>query len=512
MPDKKMSLPTLIWLLLALFIVRAFIYASFTPPWQGPDEPLHYDYIHYLQTEKKLPVLGKTVLCKKVNISLSHFYFNIFLKNKSPYAVLKNPKVKESHRYETEHGKEGLRQNQIVQHPPLYYLIAATISYPFKDSSLLTNIWLLRILAALFGLGVVIFTFLTVNLIFEESKWPAIAATAFVAINPMFTHITTLVSNDSLFILLFSIFLFLLTKSVKEGLTNKLSIYLGLVTGLGMLTKFFFILAFPIILAAFLLFNKQAQLDLKKVLITFISPVIISGVYYLRNLKLYGVLQPVFKSTKAKGFLTEISFTKFIYLFSQKLFISFWSNFGWQYPRFGKSWHIFILSVLFVSFLGLIAFLVYSYRQQFKFKISTLFLSAIFLLTFVLAFYSYKELRLTGFVQGIQGRYFFTFIGPLGLFLYLGIRQILPFLRGKAAFIMLLVFMGAMDFSAIFYHILPKFYAIDGSILVTVIKASERAAQDWFRLGYLYLMSLLAYVLLVVAILGAAIYEKVKTT
>ncbi|KKN39868.1 hypothetical protein LCGC14_0739000 [marine sediment metagenome] len=64
-------LPLFIWLLLALFLARAFIYAYYVPPWQGPDEPQHYDYIHSLQIEKSLPVLGEVTLCNKVRSSLT---------------------------------------------------------------------------------------------------------------------------------------------------------------------------------------------------------------------------------------------------------------------------------------------------------------------------------------------------------------------------------------------------------------------------------------------------------
>ena len=48
-----------IWLLgiLVAFVVSAFSYAVYTPDWQAPDEPAHYNYIANIATRRSLPVL-----------------------------------------------------------------------------------------------------------------------------------------------------------------------------------------------------------------------------------------------------------------------------------------------------------------------------------------------------------------------------------------------------------------------------------------------------------------------
>ena len=64
-----------------------------------------------------------------------------------------------------------------------------------------------------------------------------------------------------------------------------------------------------------------------------------------------------------------------------------------------------------------------------------------------------------------------------------------------------------LDISAIFAYILPYFYHIQGSIFAVVLQASLKAALDWFRLGRMYLMSIISYLVLVVAIISTTIWS-----
>ena len=409
----------IIWLLLAIFLVRAFIYASFIPPWQGPDEPLHYDYARYLQLNKKLPVLGQTVLSQRTRLSLVSFYFDDFVKGKSPYASRKSLNPKEIKIIKQVSKPSEAKQNQIVQHPPLYYFIVASILFLLKNSSLLTTIWLLRMLSALLGLGVLILTYLTVDLLFEKNKLPAIGAAAFVALNPMFAHITTVINNDSLTNFLFALFLFLLVKSIKKGLTNKDAFLLGAVIGLGLLTKFFFVLTLPLLILAFWLFRKTLELSYRKISLTFLLPLVLAGGYYLRNINLYGTLQPAYRFF-SQGIYKNLPFSDFLINFGRTFFISFWSNFGWQKPTFVKSYNVAIFLVCLLAFVGLIKYLFSLYRRKDLLKLKTLglLMFAPFLLTTAIIFYAYKEVKISGLLQGVQGRYLFSFIGLTGLFLF----------------------------------------------------------------------------------------------
>ena len=48
------------WLLLAILLVYVFVgtlYAVYTPAWQAPDEPAHFNYIRHLAEQHRFPIL-----------------------------------------------------------------------------------------------------------------------------------------------------------------------------------------------------------------------------------------------------------------------------------------------------------------------------------------------------------------------------------------------------------------------------------------------------------------------
>ncbi len=45
-------------LILLVYFVLASLYAIYTPAWQAPDEPAHYNYVRYLAENGHFPVLA----------------------------------------------------------------------------------------------------------------------------------------------------------------------------------------------------------------------------------------------------------------------------------------------------------------------------------------------------------------------------------------------------------------------------------------------------------------------
>ena len=466
-------LPLFIWLLLALFLARAFIYAYYVPPWQGPDEPQHYDYIHSLQIEKSLPVLGEVTLCNKVRSSLNSFYFNPYTREKNPYAGKKNLDTTESFTGKIQHfdsrdlNEEApaitAQRNQIVQHPPLYYILGAVITWPFKNGSLLNSIFLLRMMSALFGLGVVLFTYLGFSLLFSEKSYAAYGATAFVALNPMFAHVSTIINNDSLANFLFAVFIYLFIKSAKKGLDVRMAVSLGVVVGLGLLTKFFFVIALPLMILAFIFLRGTMSKNALASTVSVIMPIFISAMIYIRNVVLYGALQPIYRfRTLDNSTFQNMSIFSYVLSteFTKKFIISFWSNFGWIKPRFPMFYYKFATLIVAIALIGFVAYMtILAFRKDMlKFKLLALLSLGPASLIAAISLNSFKLARISGVIEGVQGRYLFSFIGVIGLVLFLGIRQLLPFKNGHVALVVFISGLVVLDISAIFYHILPYFY------------------------------------------------------
>ena len=43
--------------IIAVYLVLAVLFAVYTPAWQNPDEPAHYNYVKYLADQHRFPVL-----------------------------------------------------------------------------------------------------------------------------------------------------------------------------------------------------------------------------------------------------------------------------------------------------------------------------------------------------------------------------------------------------------------------------------------------------------------------
>ena len=59
MPQLSLNRPAG-WLLPAIiliYLILGLLYALYTPAWQAPDEPAHYNYVQYLAEQRRFPVL-----------------------------------------------------------------------------------------------------------------------------------------------------------------------------------------------------------------------------------------------------------------------------------------------------------------------------------------------------------------------------------------------------------------------------------------------------------------------
>ena len=121
------------------FLVVGGLYAYFTPPWQTPDEPAHYNYVAQVATGGCCPVItaGDWDADALEALKADHF-----------------PEDADLTAIEYEDHQ-----------PPAYYLIASLI-YRFTDGSLFA----LRMLSVTFGMGVVLAAYFIVARLLPRHK------------------------------------------------------------------------------------------------------------------------------------------------------------------------------------------------------------------------------------------------------------------------------------------------------------------------------------------------------
>ena len=54
------------WRLLAYGMLNAAAYCCLLPLWEGWDEPYHYGYVQFVDTNFRFPELGRTTLSREV--------------------------------------------------------------------------------------------------------------------------------------------------------------------------------------------------------------------------------------------------------------------------------------------------------------------------------------------------------------------------------------------------------------------------------------------------------------
>ncbi len=215
-------------LILLAFAVLGVTYSITTPILEAGDELWHYPFVQHLATGNGLPVQdpnvktlweqegGQPPLYYALS-ALATFWIDA---RDLPERVWRNP-----------HARIGIpldfgNKNMIVH--------TSAENFPWRNTTLAVH--LLRWLSLLLATGTVALTFFFALEIQNDRRLAAFAA-ACVAFNPMFLFISASVNNDNLATLLATLALWLLAQLVTRGATLRRFVILGVVLGLGALTK-----------------------------------------------------------------------------------------------------------------------------------------------------------------------------------------------------------------------------------------------------------------------------------
>ncbi|UCG26113.1 MAG: glycosyltransferase family 39 protein, partial [Chloroflexota bacterium] len=255
--------------LLFVYLVVAGLYAIYTPDWQAPDEPAHYNYIRQLAAGR-MPVIEP-----------------------GDYAQIYQSEVI-STRFDPRYSVVPFSYEDYQ--PPLYYLLQTPV-FRLTDGRLQA----LRLVSVLLGAGVVLLTYVVARRLFPGRNWLALTAAAFVAFLPQHVAMMAAVNNDSLAELLIAAIVLVLVAIAagrpseqatgEGGVDFGLLFLLGVLLGLGFLTKVTVYILAPVAAAVLLwrYWGRWRDLALAGLLAFGISFLIGLG-WWIRNLSVYGGL------------------------------------------------------------------------------------------------------------------------------------------------------------------------------------------------------------------------------
>jgi len=224
--------------------------------WEPWDEFAHFSYIQHLVEERSFlstgDFLSNEIVFTFNKIPLPHTWIikwneeNVlekksynttnFWDNNDLEEIQKNREAISSQPIESRITASSLFRSYESEQPPLGYLVQVPTYLLFYDQDILTRVFALRIFSVLLFAAAAIVAYKTISLLFDD-RFMRLGSLMFIVFNPMYMTNLSRVSNETLTILLFSVFLFLMVLYLK-GKTNTLHVVLiGVVLGLGILTK-----------------------------------------------------------------------------------------------------------------------------------------------------------------------------------------------------------------------------------------------------------------------------------
>ncbi|MFO7696103.1 MAG: DUF2142 domain-containing protein [Anaerolineae bacterium] len=215
-----------LWLapILLTYLLLAGAYAVYTPAWQAPDEPAHYNYVRYIAEYGALPEL-------KPGDYPAEYLEEIKAARFAPsYSI--DPIRYESHQ------------------PPVYYLLAAPAFLLGRTLGMETPLLPQRLFSVALGLISLLVAYRLVRALAPGRPELALGTVAFMGFLPMRLAVTGAVNNDVLVELLLGLTVWQLVVQGTDSWSTRRSLLLGLTVGLALLTKLQAYVAAPLVFLA----------------------------------------------------------------------------------------------------------------------------------------------------------------------------------------------------------------------------------------------------------------------
>ncbi|MBI4506619.1 MAG: DUF2142 domain-containing protein [Chloroflexi bacterium] len=287
-----------------LFLGLGTAYALAVPPYNAPDEPAHVNYVRELATRGALPVLQPGDWDAAALAELT------------------------ARRFPADRPVHALRYEG--HQPPLYYLLAAPLAWALGGLPDWQQAIALRFWSLLLGLGTLWLTCRLVDALFPASRLLRLAVPAFVALLPMYLHVSASVNNDALATVLIAAALAAGADALREP-TRLRPWVLGLLGALAVLTKLTAYVVVPLVLLVLACAPQRRQR--RAWLAVLLPPAVALALWSGRNALVYGWHDPLGLARHAVvvvGQPHSEQTWRGLWRFVRVTFQSFWAQFGWM--------------------------------------------------------------------------------------------------------------------------------------------------------------------------------------
>lgn len=295
--------------IIVAYLTVGTLYAVYTPDWQVPDEPAHYNYVRTLAERRRLPVMEAD--------DYDQAYIERLTSEGFPPDLSVASLTYEDHQ------------------PPLYYLLATPV-YWLTGGALLT----LRLFSLALGTVVIGLTARIATSLFPDQPGLPWLAAGLVAFIPQHVAMMAGVNNDALTEVLLSLWLWMALRYLRGDAQPHT---LGLILGALLLTKTTGYVALPLALLVLALRHRRSRLSWKRTAQQaaqlLIPALLLGSLWWTRNLVVYGwpdLLGLARHNTVVVGqprtaeWIARDGLFPFITGALWTTFRSFWGQFGWM--------------------------------------------------------------------------------------------------------------------------------------------------------------------------------------
>ncbi|MGQ9804090.1 MAG: ArnT family glycosyltransferase [Anaerolineae bacterium] len=274
------------------FLILGLAYGVIIPPFENLDEIEHFGVIRYIAETGRLPVYGtpaEGMYHYRQEASQPPLY-HLLSAGLVRLLGLQAPDAADFWRFNPRVAC-GPNAPSLYDNRANFYHNPHREDFPWRGTLLMLHV--LRAWSTVLQMAAVAGTYALARRMFPQSSGAALLATAIVAFNPQFLLVASGVNNDNLVTPLATVALYLLVRTMQEGLSWKRSLLLGALVGMAGLSKLSGWLLLPLsaaVLLAWAIRTRQRWLTpfIVHLGLLVIPALTISGWWFWRNQQLYG--------------------------------------------------------------------------------------------------------------------------------------------------------------------------------------------------------------------------------
>lgn len=458
------------WLLLiALGLVRGLLYSAILPPWQGPDEPQHYEYVRLLYEKGRLVQWGDSIpeVEQEVIASMERFDFwrtGRYLQRGNSFAEV-----------------WGASCHQLHQPPLAYLLYLGPLLLAPEDITL--HFYLMRVLSVLLGVVVIVAAVIAASALRDLHPVLSWAVPAFIVFLPTYTSLSGTINSDHLVEVAVSLVLAFWLVALKSGLSISVTSGLVVFSMIGLLAKRTALVLLPVHLMAVVLYlrvHRPSIFSKRNIAYTLgVAGLALGFVIWLGNrglawlsqraptvaewlVKIYLFLpSEQFPFSPNQSYFSAEALSRYVH-YARFLFETFWGRFALFQVQWPLAFYVLAAGLSVVALAGLTLFVGRVIKGTYRppaWLLASLALLAFSVMTMMVMVYA-NEIRRwdLGWGGWPQARYLFVVIIPIAALFVQGWSEVVPRRYRTAWVSALLVLLLLLDTFSIAFLIIPYFY------------------------------------------------------